>query len=287
MSNLARFNPEDYSQLVERWLQAEQKGEQFPVDFDLAWKIAGYSKKSNARRRLESKSSYLKLGRDYTITEGTVLLQSEQSALCGRSSDLILLTCDAFKHFCLMAETEQGEQVRQYFIEAEKRWRLVQEHRPQVSAEIERLQMELAIAKETRMAVEHQRVMSDNHRALFERREAIAQLHGFPILALLDNRPDAIVPKIEKVTETIVCQDGHRVSFEGKSTAQAAKELGFKTGRQLEDWLDQVGESGLICQGLRAVPAPYIPTEYLSRLNQLWAQHRHSANRQMLLGENE
>lgn len=136
MTNLTHFNPEDYSQLVERWLQAEQNGEQFPVDFDLAWKMAGYARKDIAKRRL----SKLKKSIDFSTEEW-------KSGQRGRSSDLILLTTDAFKHFCLMAETEQGELIRQYFIEAEKAWKLVQAHRPEVAEEMEILKLKAEIAK--------------------------------------------------------------------------------------------------------------------------------------------
>lgn len=147
MSNLADFDPNRYESLVNSWLKAEEGGEQFPVNFDDAWKIAGYSNKGNAKRKLTMRNSFLKESRDYQIQKGEVFIQSDKSALCGRSSDLILLTTDAFKHFCLMAETEQGELIRQYFIEAEKAWKLVQAHRPEVAEEMEVLKMKLEIAK--------------------------------------------------------------------------------------------------------------------------------------------
>lgn len=41
--------------LVESWLEAEKKGEQFPVPFDMAWKLAGYSTKANAKRTMQTK----------------------------------------------------------------------------------------------------------------------------------------------------------------------------------------------------------------------------------------
>jgi hypothetical protein len=141
MTDLTRFNPEDYGKLVTRWLKAEQEGVEFPVEFDIAWKLAGYARKDHAKRRITSKSSYLKEGRDYLPTSGEWLVS-------GRSSDSMLLTCDAFKHFCLMAETEQGEQIRQYFIESEKKWRLTQEHHPEVAIDIEGLRLDQLIQLE-------------------------------------------------------------------------------------------------------------------------------------------
>lgn len=117
-----------------------------------------------------------------------------------------------------------------------------------------------------------------------ERRDTIRQLHGASMLALLDGRPDAVVEKIERVTESIICKNGKTVSFEGKSTAQVGKELGFKTGKEFERWLEKIGRDDLICQGLRINQAPYIPTENIAEVKQVFVENR-TKNRQMLLGE--
>ena len=53
--SLANFKPEDYAALVERWLKAEKEGNQFPVEFDIAWQIAGYSRKDHGKRLLTEK----------------------------------------------------------------------------------------------------------------------------------------------------------------------------------------------------------------------------------------
>lgn len=143
MSNLA-LNPNllgdeasELNALIEGWLKREQDGEQFPVNFDAAWQLAGYSTKGNAKRKLIGKKSMLIDGQDYKTDSSSKFIRSDKSELSGRSSDLILLTCDAFKQFCLMAETEQGRNIRQYFIECEKRWRLVQQYHPEVAAQVD------------------------------------------------------------------------------------------------------------------------------------------------------
>jgi len=133
MSILA--NQESFSGIVERWLRAEENGEQFPVDFDTAWQLAGYSRKSVAKRRLLR----FKQNTDYCTEEC-------KNGQRGRSSDLIYLSCDAFKHFCLLAETEQGDNIRQYFIEAEKKWKLVQTNFPQVASEVEMMRLKIELA---------------------------------------------------------------------------------------------------------------------------------------------
>jgi phage anti-repressor protein len=63
---------------------------------------------------LIDENSLLVENQDYIIQQG--VYQSVKSDLSGRSSDSIYLTIDAFKQFCLMAETEKGREIRQYFI---------------------------------------------------------------------------------------------------------------------------------------------------------------------------
>lgn len=75
----------DEQSLVQQWLEAEKNGEQFPVDFNIAWTMAGYSRKDHAKRRLETE---LSLGTDFAF------LKSGEWTQQGRSSDLIQLTCD-------------------------------------------------------------------------------------------------------------------------------------------------------------------------------------------------
>jgi hypothetical protein len=115
-----------------------------------------------------------------------------------------------------------------------------------------------------------------------ERRDSIRLIHGASMLALLDGRPDAVIEKVEKVTETIVIKGNRSVNFEGKSTKQVATELGFKTGKDLERWLEKIGHDDLICQGLRVNQTPYIPTENLQKVKRIFTQNK---NRQLLIGE--
>jgi len=48
--------PQDLTVLVDKWLEKERNGVKFPVDFDVAWKIAGYSRKDSAKRYLPKSS---------------------------------------------------------------------------------------------------------------------------------------------------------------------------------------------------------------------------------------
>lgn len=109
----------DVTGLIDSWLKAEQEGEQFAVPFDMAWVIAGYARKDNAKKKLES---FLEKGSDYSADLRNI----------GRGKPLeeIRLTCNALKELCMVSKTEQGKATRLYFIEAEKKWKLVQQHAP-------------------------------------------------------------------------------------------------------------------------------------------------------------
>lgn len=50
------------------------------------------------------------------------------------------------------------------------------------------------------------------------------------------------------------------------------KELGFKTGKEFEHWLIRNKQEHLICQGMRAVQAPYIPEENIKEIKRLFSQ---------------
>jgi hypothetical protein len=117
------------------------------------------------------------------------------------------------------------------------------------------------------------------------KREAICQLQGEQMLALLDGRPDAIVEVKETITETVICRNGRNVNFVGKSTAELGKELGFKTGKELETWLIRNKADHLICQGMRAIQADYIPEENVKEVKRLFAIKRNKVQRQILIGE--
>lgn len=114
-------------ELVDRWLEAEANGEKFPVPFDIAWSIAGYSRKDSAKRKLAKFSK----GADFH----TLMEVVERPQGGGTKVETFYLTCDTFKHFCLLAETNEGRQIRQYFIEAEKKYRMYSQ-KPKSSLEV-------------------------------------------------------------------------------------------------------------------------------------------------------
>lgn len=89
--------------------------EDFAVDFDEAWQWIGYSKKQDALIMLEK-----------NFDEGVDFLRPgvKNTGEKGRPSIHIMLTVDCFKAFCMLAQTERGKEVRRYYIQLEKEFRL-------------------------------------------------------------------------------------------------------------------------------------------------------------------
>jgi phage anti-repressor protein len=97
-----------------------QSGEEFPVDFDDAWRWIEYTRKSDAKEVLEA--SFDK-GSDFCG-------EFRKNGLRGRPIEKIYLSIDCFKSFCMMAGTAKGKQVRRYFLDCETRLkRLLEEER--------------------------------------------------------------------------------------------------------------------------------------------------------------
>ena len=97
----------------EQALELFNSTDEFPVDFDVAWKWIEYSRKDNAKVHF-LKCNFLE-GIDYRS-----FLKVQGRAIGGTTTEKILLTVDCFKMWAMMANTVQGRLVRQYFLECEK-----------------------------------------------------------------------------------------------------------------------------------------------------------------------
>lgn len=83
--------------------------EDFPIDFEEAWQWLGFSTKASAKRKL----NHFKEGIDFS----TSWLKTPEG---GRPSEFIRLTVDCFKALGMMAGTDKGIEIRQYFIQCER-----------------------------------------------------------------------------------------------------------------------------------------------------------------------
>lgn len=94
-----------------------QSEDQFPVDFDQAWQWIGYAKKQNAKDKL---AKNFNKGVDWVFTHMRVN-SAEQGVQGGRPVEQIWLSVDCFKCLAMMAGTAKGKEVRQYFLDCERR----------------------------------------------------------------------------------------------------------------------------------------------------------------------
>lgn len=117
MSTISNAVMTDVDTNLHKWLnELELKNDPSAkvVDLDIVSQWAGYGRKIEAKRAIQK---YLKPDVDFCAA----LLKSTG----GRPREQILLTIDAAKEFLFQAPTTQGKAVRHYFIECEKKWRLL------------------------------------------------------------------------------------------------------------------------------------------------------------------
>jgi phage anti-repressor protein len=107
--------------IYEGFARIAESPEPYPVDFDDAWQWVGYSRKDHALRALRDN---FEEGVDYHLPNNGEVVKREQGG--GTQPAKYFLTTDCFKAFCMMAGTEKGKEVRQYYLAIEKKYREVQ-----------------------------------------------------------------------------------------------------------------------------------------------------------------
>ena len=90
-----------------------QSGDRFPVDLAEAWEWLGYSRKDSAKRALLN-AGFIE-DQDFHIS-----VEATTTGISAIVNEKVLLTIECFKMWAMMAGTEQGRQVRLYFLECEK-----------------------------------------------------------------------------------------------------------------------------------------------------------------------
>jgi len=251
-----------------------QSTDEFPIDFDAAWKWIGYSTKQKAKNKLTNNFDQ---GIDYHINRTVKLVKRFQGG--GSGAEDIRLTLDCFKCLGMMAGTGQGKEVRRYFLECERIAKQAVEIIPAQSQEIERLKLDLQVAQAQAAAAQSQE-------RLLQISNAIAALHGSGMVALVLGKPEAIVeqPPIIVEKNILVNQAGKPLkTFEGLSKTKLAKRYGMKKPQDLVNWLQSMGKTHLIQPGISTAPCQFVPFEYVPELDRLWAARQ--GERQFLLGE--
>lgn len=87
----------------------------FVIDLDNVWKWLGFSQKDAAKRLLEK--NFIE-DTDYKISGS--LERKQKDARGGHNKEVIMLTINAFKRFCLKAGTKKSDEIHEYYIKMEK-----------------------------------------------------------------------------------------------------------------------------------------------------------------------
>ena len=160
------------------------------------------------------------------------------------------------------------------FDEAKK---LIQQVIPAQGQEIEKLKLELEVARAQRGAAEAQeRLMAAS--------SALAIINpALPALVL--GRPDAVLTKTEVIEKTVLVNSQGRsiATYQGISKTKLAKRYGMKRASEVVEWLNSIGQEDILQSGLTATPCQYIPWSEVEKLDRLWASRR--GTRQFLIGE--
>lgn len=169
---------------------AAQSNDPYPVDFDQAWQWLQYSTKGNARRKLRSR-----------FIEGIhyiLLIRNDKQVHGGHNLVDIKLSKRCFKAFCMMAPTEKGERVREYFMDCEEKLHEVSQYyipRTYVEAlrlaadQTEKLDAANRLLEEQRPAVEYvQRYVGAKGSIPFRKAAAVLGIPERQFVAELINR---------------------------------------------------------------------------------------------------
>ena len=169
---------------------AAQSGEAYPVDFDQAWQWIGYSRKDHAKTALLS-----------SFADGVDFSREFGKSSGGRPSEEIRMSKNCFKQFCMMARTDKGREVRQYFIQCEEKLQTISQVVSQPGMSLEEMAVvvitgmqkkiaeQQAVIEEQRPAVEYvQRYVSADGSLSFRKAAAVLGIPERQFIAELISR---------------------------------------------------------------------------------------------------
>ncbi|MBL1177632.1 MAG: hypothetical protein FWK01_21495 [Pantanalinema sp. GBBB05] len=244
-----------------------ESDEEFPVDLDDAWRWIGYSSKQKAKDKLT-----------LNFIEGVdFLTEWLKKGGRGRSSEQIVLTIDCFKSLAMMAGTERGREVRQYFLDCERNFKQALKVIDAKNAELEALRLQLEVAQAQERAAMAQKQLMTGVQTL----EAIAP--GLGQLAL--GRADVQIERVVEVERHVVVNNRGQVVHDhaGLSPTKVAQRLGMKAAKDLKTWLASIGRLDLIDEAQTIVTCNHVRTENIQEIERLWSQKQ--GTRQKLIGE--
>jgi phage anti-repressor protein len=120
------------------------------VDFDWAWQLLGYSRKDSAKRTLvsyfEAKFDYfVQLPEESPALPHDIFHIEVENSKPGRPAEKIYLTVECFKEMGMLAKSEEGKQIRKYFLQCEALAKQSVKAIPQLQQQIQQLQQSFEI----------------------------------------------------------------------------------------------------------------------------------------------
>jgi phage anti-repressor protein len=109
-----------------------ESNEQFPVDFDIYWEWLNFSSKGNAKRAFYKSEFIVEQDFHHVMRTENVVKRTQGG---GTQFEKIMLTIDCAKSFAMMARTEKGREIRMWYLELEKQWRLGKLEIPSIGLE--------------------------------------------------------------------------------------------------------------------------------------------------------
>lgn len=247
-----------------------QSVDPFPIDFEPGWQWLGYSSKHKAKEKLKRN---FEQEIDFKVFPQMGVNSTGRGIKGGRPSENIFLSIDCFKSLAMMAGTDKGKEVRQYFLKCERIAKQALEFIPAQNQELERLKLELELAK--------------TQERLFTTTNALATLHGTQMVALILGKPEAVITKTERI-ETVVTVDkrGKAIAnYDGVGITYLAKRYGFGSNtKACRYWLESIGiRSQEWLTEPTLIKSQKLPRDILPKLDAQYAAR--IGVRQQLLGE--
>lgn len=117
------FNESEQKLFVEsyRFFQNFDERNDYIIDFDMAWKLCGYTRKDTAKKtlvkRLKENLDYkiFKISPDSTGESIPLFGGMAPNKMGGLAKESIMLTMEAFRFFCMSSNTEQGRKTQEFF----------------------------------------------------------------------------------------------------------------------------------------------------------------------------
>jgi len=177
--------------------------EPFPVDFDDAWRWLGYSTKASAKRRLDIRE----LKNEILLINSTGILNThvENYSTAGQPKQKIMMSVDGFKLMGMLTQTDRGRQVRQYYLELEKKMHALK--RAVDTGEVELVPGEAARKRARREAkedrneelavMEHEQAIEQHQQASMQHRRDLITVYRTS-LGTLDGRDEIMLKDLSK-----------------------------------------------------------------------------------------